>query len=176
MNLRRPPVKARYSNQTQLVRNGMSRGGIRCVALVIGVVFLFMLGAGCAKLATEEDLKNLEKQKQAALSAEEKVEQLKREKAELEQIKAEKELELQEVLAEKAQIREELGLPPEEEPVEEAGEPAPEAEGTLAEPGSAEAESAEEAVEQQPEEIINPEMLQEQESTGEIAPEEGGSE
>jgi|GEM_PF-505766 len=85
----------------------MRRKGVVKAFLVFSImVFLLVLGTGCTKYASDEDLKNLENQKQAALSAEQKVEQLKVEKEKLEQIKAEKEAKLQEVKAEQAAVTE----------------------------------------------------------------------
>jgi biopolymer transport protein ExbB/TolQ len=84
------------------------KGVVKAVLVFSMMVFLLALGTGCTKYASEEDLQNLENQKQAALSAEKKVEQLKVEKEKLEQIKAEKEAELQAAKAEKAAVAERI--------------------------------------------------------------------
>lgn len=85
----------------------MRRPGIRrALAVLTMALLLVVLGTGCTKYAKEEDLQNLERQKQAALSAEKKVDQLKAEKADLEKTKAQKEAELQKVQAEKATVAE----------------------------------------------------------------------
>ncbi len=66
------------------------------VGLIIGMASAIFVIGGCTKYANEEDLQALERQKQAALSAEKKVEDLKREKANLERQLAAKERELAE--------------------------------------------------------------------------------
>jgi len=108
------------------------KGVVRALTLFSVMLFLVVLGTGCTKYASEEDLQNLEKQKQAALSAEQKVEQLKVEKARLEQLKAEKEAVLQEVNAEKATVEERIAALSETEAESMGlanGEPAVEGEG-----------------------------------------------
>lgn len=74
--------------------------------VLTAALLLVALGSGCTKYASEEDLQNLERQKQAALSAEKKVEQLKAEKSDLEKTVAQKEAELQKVEAEKVAVTE----------------------------------------------------------------------
>ncbi|HEB84338.1 MAG TPA: hypothetical protein ENI92_04980 [Bacteroidetes bacterium] len=87
----------------------MIRRKARWVAGVITVALaLAFIGAGCTKYASEEDLKNLDTQKQAALSAEKKVGELKKEKAALESQKAQKENELGQAEAEKAKVEQRL--------------------------------------------------------------------
>jgi len=68
---------------------------LRVGLIVIMASLIFVIG-GCTKYASEEDLAELERQKQAALAAEKKVEDLKREKADLERQLAAKERELRE--------------------------------------------------------------------------------
>ena len=85
----------------------MKRPGMRrAVVVLMAALLLVVLGTGCTKYASEEDLQNLESQKQAALSAEKKVEQLQAEKSDLEKTVAQKQSELQKVEAEKATVAE----------------------------------------------------------------------
>jgi len=81
--------------KTRILRIGLS---------VILAGFLFGV-SGCTKYASEEDLQALERQKQAALSAEAKIEQLNKEKADLEAKLAAKQRELAEVQKTLDQIR-----------------------------------------------------------------------
>ncbi|MFC1553798.1 hypothetical protein ACFL7D_04105 [candidate division KSB1 bacterium] len=69
---------------------------LSCLAFVFG---------GCTKYASPEDLAELERQKQAALSAEEKVQQLEQQKADLERQIREKQRELEQKEALLRQIR-----------------------------------------------------------------------
>lgn len=97
----------------------MRRHGVmRTLGVLTVTVLLVVLGTGCTKYASEEDLQNLERQKEAALSAEDKVSQLEAEKAELEQLKAQKETELQEVKAEKMTVAERIAAMDSAEAVE----------------------------------------------------------
>lgn len=63
-------------------------------ALVMGIALMSFAFGGCTKYANETDLAALETQKQAAISAEQKVETLKREKSDLESQVSQKEREL----------------------------------------------------------------------------------
>jgi hypothetical protein len=81
-------------------------GVMRTLLLLTVTVLLVFATIGCTKYASEEDLQNLETSKQAALSAESKVDELNSEKAELIQLKADKEAELQAVQAEKSKVEE----------------------------------------------------------------------
>ncbi len=81
-------------------------GVMRTLLLLTVTVLLVFATIGCTKYASEEDLQNLETSKQAALSAESKVDDLTSDKAELVQQKADKEAELQAVLAEKSKVEE----------------------------------------------------------------------
>ncbi len=63
------------------------------MAFIIILAFAF---SGCTKYASEQDLQELERQKNAALSAERKVEDLKREKSDLERQLAQKKRDLNE--------------------------------------------------------------------------------
>ncbi len=62
----------------------MSKIGVRWLSAILIVLFLMVLGVGCTKYPTEEELQGLERQRAAANSAEDRVEQLQREKAQLE--------------------------------------------------------------------------------------------
>ncbi len=63
-------------------------------SLIFVIVLASFAFGGCTKYANEDDLRTLENQKQAALSAERKVEELKREKADLERQLTQKKREL----------------------------------------------------------------------------------
>lgn len=83
----------------------MVRGVKNLLSIFLVVIFVIALGAGCTKYAKEEDLQNLEKQKQAAIAAEKKRDQLNQQKSQVEQRKAAKEAELKTVEAEKAKVQ-----------------------------------------------------------------------
>jgi len=74
--------------------------------LIFGLLFSFI--AGCTKYASEEDLKQLEMQQQAALSAEQKRDNLLKEKQELEAQLAAKQKELNTVQTEKKTVEKRL--------------------------------------------------------------------
>ena len=69
---------------------------LRRICLSVFLVGLLIVIGGCTKYANEEELQALENQKQAALAAEQRIEELKLEKADLEQQIAAKERELSE--------------------------------------------------------------------------------
>ena len=72
---------------------------------ILMIAVMFMLGSiGCTKYASEEDLKQLETQQQAALSAEQKRDQLIKEKKQLEAQLAAKQQELKAAKAEKKKV------------------------------------------------------------------------
>ncbi|MFC1728807.1 hypothetical protein ACFL6I_00585 [candidate division KSB1 bacterium] len=72
---------------------GLKFSKIGMTVVIIGLLFAL---SGCTKYASEADLQELERQRQAALSAEQRVTELQREKADLERQIAAKERELQE--------------------------------------------------------------------------------
>ena len=72
---------------------GMKFSKIGMTIVIVSLLFAF---SGCTKYASEADLQELERQRQAALSAEQRVAELQREKADLERQITAKERELQE--------------------------------------------------------------------------------
>ncbi|MCP4727864.1 MAG: hypothetical protein GY863_22690 [bacterium] len=65
-------------------------------SLILGLALTGFVFGGCTKYASEEDLQALENQKQAALSAEQRVEELKSTKTDLERQVREKQNDLNE--------------------------------------------------------------------------------
>ncbi len=65
-------------------------------SLILGLTLTGFVFGGCTKYASEEDLQALERQKNAALAAEQRVEELKRTKADLERQVRTKQSELNE--------------------------------------------------------------------------------
>ncbi len=81
----------------------MKRTGL--LGLLLVFVVALVLGTGCTKYASEEDLQALEDQRNAALAAEQSLEDCEQETSRMERMKAEKEAELQEVRAEKQAVK-----------------------------------------------------------------------
>lgn len=79
----------------------------RFLKIGLGILLVaFLLGLnGCTKYANEEELQALERQKQATLAAEAKIEDLKQEKSDLERQIATKKRELTEVQKTLGEIR-----------------------------------------------------------------------
>lgn len=79
----------------------------RFLKIGLGILLVaFLLGLnGCTKYANEEELQALERQKQATLAAEAKIEDLKQEKSDLERQIATKKRELAEVQKTLGEIR-----------------------------------------------------------------------
>lgn len=66
------------------------------VILSIALLSMVLVFGGCTKYASQDDLDALDLQRQAALSAEERVQELEREKADLEEQISQKQQELRE--------------------------------------------------------------------------------
>jgi hypothetical protein len=84
----------------------MKRTGLMGLLLVF--VVALVMGTGCTKYASEEDLQMLDEQRNAALSAEQALDGCEDETSRMERLKAEKEAELQEVRAEKQAVKRQL--------------------------------------------------------------------
>ncbi len=78
--------------------------GIRVLFPVLFVSLFLVLGIGCTKYASQEDLQSLETAKKAALSAEKKQSDLQKEKGSLERKKAQAEDKLRTAEDEKAKV------------------------------------------------------------------------
>ncbi|MCD6165205.1 hypothetical protein J7K19_00685 [bacterium] len=76
--------------------------------MIAGFLFSVIVITGCTRYANEEQLKTLDETKAAALSAEQKVEKLKTEKANLEKELEAKKAELQKVQQEKKTVQQRL--------------------------------------------------------------------
>ena len=78
----------------------------RILSLIMLIVFVFaILLSGCTRYASEEQLKALEDAKNAALSAEKRVEELKAEKAKLEKEIAVKKQELEKLTRDRDAVK-----------------------------------------------------------------------
>ncbi|MBS1261402.1 MAG: hypothetical protein MAG453_00723 [Calditrichaeota bacterium] len=84
----------------------MKRTGV--FGLLLAFSLALVLGTGCTKYASEEDLQNLDRQRDAALSAEKALDDCQGEVSRLERMKAEKQAELQEAKTEKAAVQQRL--------------------------------------------------------------------
>ncbi|GBE29185.1 hypothetical protein BMS3Bbin04_00196 [bacterium BMS3Bbin04] len=84
----------------------MKRTGL--LGLLLVFVVALVMGTGCTKYASDEDLQMLEEQRNAALSAEQSLEDCGDETSRLERLKAEKQAELQEARAEKQMVKRQL--------------------------------------------------------------------
>jgi hypothetical protein len=85
------------------VEGSMKRTGL--LGLLLVFVVALVLGTGCTKYASEEDLQQLDEQRNAALSAEQALDGCEDETSRMERLKAEKDAELQEVRAEKQAVK-----------------------------------------------------------------------
>lgn len=98
----------------------MKRTGLIGLLLVFAVALV--LGTGCTKYASEEELQQLEEQRNAALAAEQALEDCQEEVSRLERVQAEKEAELQEVRAEKQAVKRRMDAMNKSEMMQDDGE------------------------------------------------------
>lgn len=95
---------------------------IRAGAGVTAILLVGLFATGCAKYATQEDLQTLDTQKQAALAAQQKMQELETSRADLAKQVADRTAELQQVKAERMAVRQRLTEQGVKLPPLEAGE------------------------------------------------------
>ncbi len=87
----------------------MRKASRSLIMLITGLIVVGLYFSGCTKHPNQEQLNALEEQKKAALSAEDQLDKLRREKADLENQLAKKKAELEKSKKEKEAVQQRLG-------------------------------------------------------------------